>query len=201
MQNIFGDINTGVVIGVVAVALIITIVLFVTIVKKKKAPKGRFLKWLREFLNFRSIMISGIIKFLYVFLAVILTITSVIVMFQGRDDTVLTMILTGLAMLIIGNIVLRITMEMTMAIISMWDNTSDIRGVLVKEEERPEEKIPKEPKIKKEPETETPAEEQPTANVEAIAGQPTEAQSVQTTQPEPKISEGMQPEAPSTPIE
>ena len=41
MQNIFGDINTGVVIGVVAVALIITIVLFVTIVKKKKAPKQR----------------------------------------------------------------------------------------------------------------------------------------------------------------
>ena len=197
----FSNVNLGMMLGVTISSFVIACLVFFFLIQKKKAPRGRFMRWLREFLNFRSIMISGIIKFLYVFLAVILTITSVIVMFQGRDDTVLTMILTGLAMLIIGNIVLRITMEMTMAIISMWDNTSDIRGVLVKEEERPEEKIPKEPKIKKEPETETPAEEQPTANVEAIAEQPTEAQSVQTTQPEPKISEGMQPEAPSTPIE
>ena len=28
-------------------------------------------------------------------------------------------------------------MELTMAMISMWENTSDIRGVLVKEEEKP----------------------------------------------------------------
>ena len=141
----FANIDKSMVIGVTISSFLIACLVFVFLIQKKKAPRGKFMRWLREFLNFRSIMIAGIIKFLYVFLAVVLTITSVIVMFQGRDDTVLTMILIGLAMLIIGNIVLRITMEMTMAIISMWDNTSDIRGVLMKEEEMPEERTPKEP--------------------------------------------------------
>ena len=117
-------------------------------------------------------MIAGIIKFLYVFLAVVLTITSVIVMFQGHNDTVLTMILIGLAMLIIGNIVLRITMEMTMAIISMWDNTSDIRRVLVKEEEMPEERTPKEP------ETDTLIDKQLSTTSKTAIEQPTETQPV-----------------------
>ena len=141
----FTNMDKSMVIGVTITSFLIACLVFIFLIQKKKAPRGRFMRWLREFLNFRSIMIAGIIKFLYVFLAVVLTITSVIVMFQGRDDTVLTMILIGLAMLIIGNIVLRITMEMTMAIISMWDNTSDIRGVLMKEEEMPEERTPKEP--------------------------------------------------------
>ena len=157
------------------------------------------MRWLREFLNFRSIMIAGIIKFLYVFLAVALTISSVIVMFQGRDDTVLMMILIGLAMLIIGNIVLRITMEMTMAIISMWDNTSDIRGVLMKEEEMPEEKMPKEPKMKKGPEVELPAEKQPATTSEATAEQPTETRPAQTIQSESKSPETVQPDTPPAP--
>ncbi|MBQ5812220.1 hypothetical protein IIW29_01430, partial [Candidatus Saccharibacteria bacterium] len=104
MQNIFGDINTGVVIGVVAVALIITIVLFVTIVKKKKAPRGRFLKWLREFLNFRSILISGIIKFVYLFLATLLTIGSIVIMFQGQGSEMLETVIIGLIILIVGNV-------------------------------------------------------------------------------------------------
>ena len=136
------------------------------------------MRWLREFLNFRSILIAGIIKFLYVFLAVVLTITSVIVMFQGRDDTALTMILIGLAMLIIGNILLRITMELTMAIISMWDNTSDIRGVLVKEDEKPIEKTPKEPEPEKEIATEGQAKEQPsTTTGDVVVEQPSVATS------------------------
>lgn len=195
----FSNMDRSMVLGVTIASFVIACLVFVFLIQKKKAPRGRFMRWLREFLNFRSIMIAGIIKFLYVFLAVALTISSVIVMFQGRDDTVLMMILVGLAMLIIGNIVLRITMEMTMAIISMWDNTSDIRGVLVKEEEMPEEKMPKEPEMKKGPEVELPAEEQPATTSEATAEQPTETQSAQTTQPEPKSPETVQPETSPAP--
>lgn len=194
-EGIFGDFNpfsnadTGMAIGVTISSFVIACLVFIFLIQKKKAPKGRFMRWLREFLNFRSIMIAGIIKFVYVFLAVALTITSVIVMFQGRDDTVLVMILSGLAMLIIGNIILRITMEMMMAIISMWDNTSDIRGVLVKEEEKPVEKTPKEPKIEKD--IEAPVEKQPVVDSEVIAKQPAEVQRVETqpaqvAQPGPK---------------
>ena len=195
----FSNMDKSMVLGVTIASFVIACLVFVFLIQKKKAPRGRFMRWLREFLNFRSIMIAGIIKFLYVFLAVALTISSVIVMFQGRDDTVLMMILIGLAMLLIGNIVLRITMEMTMAIISMWDNTSDIRGVLVKEEEMPEEKMPKEPEIKKGPEVELPAEEQPATTSEATAEQPTETRPAQTIQPESKSPETVQPDTPPAP--
>lgn len=150
-SNPLSNINGGVV-GVAAiVSFIIAIIVFVTIVEKKKAPRGKFLRWLREYLNFRSILIAGIIKFVYIFSAVLLTIMSVVVMCQGRDEMVLPMIGIGLAILVFGNIFLRIMMEMTMAIISMWENTSDIRGVLVKEEEKPEEKEPKKPEPEPEP--------------------------------------------------
>lgn len=174
----FSNINLGMVLGVTISSFVIACLVFAFLIQKKKAPRGRFMRWLREFLNFRSILIAGIIKFLYVFLAVVLTITSIIVMFQGRDDTVLTMILIGLAMLIIGNILLRITMELTMAIISMWDNTSDIRGVLVKEEEKPIEKTPKEPEPEKEVATEGQAKEQPsTTTGDVVVEQPSVATS------------------------
>ena len=214
MSNIFGDINTGVVIGVVAVALIITIVLFVTIVKRKKAPRGRFLKWLREFLNFRSILISGIIKFVYLFLATLLTIGSIVMMFQGKDDTVLQAIIIGLVILIAGNVLLRILMELTMAVIMLWENSSDIRAVLVKEEEKPDEpaepKAPVKPEAPKEPETLQPTEEvvaeQPVAEQvaveevaveQSVAPQP-EAPQVEAQQPVAPQVEAPQAEAPQT---
>ena len=99
----FSNMDKNMMLGVTIASFVIACLVFIFLIQKKKAPRGRFMRWLREFLNFRSIMIAGIIKFLYVFLAVALTISSVIVMFQGRDDTVLTMILIGLVMLIIGN--------------------------------------------------------------------------------------------------
>lgn len=189
--DFFPKTNTGMVLGVTISSFVIACLVFVFLIQKKKAPRGRFMRWLREFLNFRSIMIAGIIKFLYVFLAVVLTITSIIVMFQGRDDTVLTMILIGLAMLIIGNILLRITMELTMAIISMWDNTSDIRGVLVREEEKPIEKTPKEPEPEKEIATEGQVKEQPSTTTGDVAvEQPSVATSEVTAEQPPVAANG-----------
>lgn len=145
-SNPFSNIGTGAIVIVVIVAFVLSMILLATIVEKKKAPRNKFLRWLREYLNFRSILISGIIKFVYLFLAVFLTIMSVVVMCQGQGETTLTMIGIGFAMMIFGNIFLRILLEMTMAVIVVWENTSDIRAVLVKDEEAPEEKKPKEPK-------------------------------------------------------
>ncbi|MBQ3433213.1 DUF4282 domain-containing protein [Candidatus Saccharibacteria bacterium] len=176
--EVFDDFDPGIVGIVGIVSLIIAILTFVFLIQKKKAPRGRFMRWLREYLNFRSIVIAGIIKFLYAFLAVFLTIMSVVVMFQGKGDSVLTMIVAGLLIMIVGNVLLRIGMEMTMALIVVWENTSDIRGVIVKEEERPEEKLPKEPETpeaKKVEEVQV-AEEQ----VAASEAQPEGVQSAET---------------------
>lgn len=127
-----GGIQPGVLLAVGAVALIAAILLFILVIKRKKSFKGKFANWMKEYLNFRSVLIAGIIKFLYVFLAVFLTIMSFVIMFQGKGDDVLPMILTGLASLTLGNILLRAMVELTMAIIVVWENTSDIRLLLIK---------------------------------------------------------------------
>lgn len=160
-----GDVNVGMVIGIPVISLIITILVFIFVVEKKKAPKSGFIKWLREYLNFRSILISGIIKFVYLFLAVLLTICSFVVMTQGGSDRTLEAILLGLVILVFGNILLRILMELIMIMIGLWKNTSDMRAVMVRDDERPEEKKPKEKEPKeKEPEVKEPEQvEEPEA--------------------------------------
>ena len=190
-----GDLNPGVIAVVAIVAFIIAIVLLVTIVEKKKAPRNRFLKWLREYLNFRSILISGLIKFVYLFLSVFLTIISIVVMCLGRDEMVLPMIGIGFAILIFGNVFLRIMTEMTMSWIVIWENTSDIRGVLVKTEEMPEEKKPKAPKEEKKveeaPKTEEVKAEQQPEIIQSEAPQPEVSQPETPSQPEsPQIATG-----------
>ena len=154
------NINTGAAIGIVVGAFIIALLMFIFLVQKKKAPRGRFMRWLREFLNFRSIMIAGIIKFAYLFAALVLTGFGFLIMFSGDSDSMLAMVLVGLAVIIFGNILLRITLEMTMIMIGLWENTSDMRAVLVKDEEKPEEKFENKPeeKIEKVPEEMPPKE-------------------------------------------
>lgn len=170
------DLQPGLLLAVVVISLIISILVFVLLVKKKKAPRGRFSRWLREYLNFRSILVSGIIKFVYLFLAVLLTIMSVVVMCMGRDDSVLPMILAGLAMLVVGNILLRITLELTMALIMVWANTSDIRSVIVREDEKPDEvEEVKESKAPKKETKETPEEVKKASVVQEVTAEQQQA--------------------------
>lgn len=195
-----GGIQPGVLIAVGIIALIAAILVFIFVIQRKKSFKGRFANWIKEFLNFRSILVAGIIKILYVFLAVFLTIMSIILMFQGKGDEVLPMILTGLASLIFGNILLRVMLELTMALIVVWENTSDIRLLLVKRDELlkgEDDELPetKEPIDEKQPEVEELAIE---TSVEVE--RPNFSQQPEAMQPElhqQQIPET--PEAPNTP--
>ena len=58
-------------------------------------------------------------------------------MFFGGSN-VLAVVLVGICTIIFGNILLRLGFEMTMMIIGIWENTRDIRGSLVRKDERPE---------------------------------------------------------------
>lgn len=151
-SNIMATVPSGVWIGVSVAALVITIIVFVTIVSTKKAPRGKFAKWLREFLNFRTILISGIIKFMYLLMATGLTLVGFVIMFQGRGDSILPAIGIGIVMIVFGNIGLRVLMELFMLLIGLWENTADIRAVVVKDEENPDAIEPKAPKAPKAPE-------------------------------------------------
>ena len=187
----FSNIQPTILLVAAVIALIAAILLFVLIVERKKPFKGKFANWLREYLNFRSILIAGIMKFSYLFLSVFLTVMSIVVMCSGKEETVLPMILAGLALLIFGNILLRITAEMTMAIIVMWENTSDIRLIMVKKEEpaQKEELNEKEKLIKEEEPTEIKEPKNP-AKAEAPAKPEVLAQT-----PEPQAPESQNPES------
>ena len=190
-----GDINMGVVFAVPIVSLIITILVFVLLVQKKKAPRSRFLKWLREFLNFRSMLIAGLIKFFYLFLATLLTIGGVVMMFMGKNDTVLPMILIGLAVIVFGNIILRLTMEGMMIMIGLWENTNDMRAVMVKDEETPEEKPVEEPPVESEL-----SAEQPESPVESEVPVEPSVETESAVEPNNAVSPE-KPEAPVAPVE
>lgn len=201
INSMFREIHPGVIAGAGIASFVVAIVILVALVEKKKAPRSRFLGWLREYLNFRSILISGIIKFVYLFLAVFLTVGSVIVMCSGRDEMVLPMIGIGFAIMVFGNISLRIMMELTMAMIVIWENTSDIRSVVVKEEEMPEEKKPKEPKEpkeskeSKEEEKEKKEEEKPVAEKKVEVTKQVETQQAETQQAVAQQAAAQQPTA------
>ena len=118
-------------------SLIIAFIVFFCIVKKKTEPKSRFVSWLKEFLNFRKIWVAGLLKFFYIFLATATTIFGFIIMFYGGSEP-WVMVLVGLGTIIFGNIGLRLTFEMSMIMIGLWENTADMRGALVGAKQRVE---------------------------------------------------------------
>lgn len=140
-EEVFGVSTETVALGIgVAglVSLVVALVVFFAIVMKKKSPRGKFSKYLREFLNFRKVWVASILKFVYVFMALFLTLGCIVMMFFGGNYAV-QMILICLFTMVFGNIFLRVMFEMMMITIGLWENTRDIRGVLVKNEEAPEE--------------------------------------------------------------
>ena len=192
-----GGIQPGVLIAVGIIALITAILVFIFVIQRKKSFKGRFANWIKEFLNFRSILVAGIIKILYVFLAVFLTIMSIILMFQGKGDEVLPMVLTGLASLIFGNILLRVMLELTMALIVVWENTSDIRLLLVKRDELLKGEDDKLPETKESIDEAQPEAKEPAIEISVETEQSNVSQQPEATQPE--SPQQQTPEAPNTP--
>ena len=103
---------------IVLISLVLAFLIFFTFVKSSKELKGKFTNWLREFLNFRNILIENILKFTYLFLSILITILS----FTLIKDSITEF----LALLLLGNFILRLSFELTIMFIMVWKNTSDI---------------------------------------------------------------------------
>ena len=102
-------------------AIVGGILLYFLFVKSKNEPKGKFAKWLKDFLNFRIMWIEPILKCVYY----IATIGTILISFGflGYGGTgVLMFFMT----LIFGPIVVRLIYEATMMFIMIWRNTRDI---------------------------------------------------------------------------
>ena len=103
-------------------------ILIFFLIARMKSPKSELARKIRDFLCFRNLIVDGIIEFLYIFAAIVLSATSIYTMFQFK--TVDYSVLVGLAMLIVGNIALRVGYEVIMLLVGLWQNTSDIYKLL-----------------------------------------------------------------------
>ena len=113
---------------VILVAGFIIALLLFFLVARMKDPSSPFAKKMKNFLNFKSLIIDGIIEFLYIFMAIIVSASAIWTMFQF--DTVNYSVLIGLIGLVIGNVLLRVVFEMIMLWIGLWQNTTDIYRLL-----------------------------------------------------------------------
>jgi len=118
-----GDLLMGMDFGVwgiisVILAIIGGILAFFLFVQAKQEPKNKFLKWLKDFLAFKTMWIEPIMKIAYY----VATIFCVLISFSFIPYSFVVFILV----LVLGPITIRLFYEMIMMFIMIWHNTRDI---------------------------------------------------------------------------
>ena len=99
-------------------AIIGGILVYFLFIKAKDDPKGKFLKWLKDFLAFKIMWIEPIMKVIYY----IGTIFCILASFAFIGTSFLTFVI----LLICGPILIRLTYEGIMMFIMIWRNTQNI---------------------------------------------------------------------------
>ena len=107
------------------IALVGGICAYLMFVKSDEEPKDQRLLKLKEFLSFKKMIIEGLLKASYIIFALFITLYSFQIM-------VGTSFITGLMLLILLNIMLRIGYEASLIVLLIWRNTSDISKKLGK---------------------------------------------------------------------
>lgn len=111
-------------------ALIGAFVLFFTFLSARNDGKFTgFAGWLYEFLNFRKLLLEAILRIIYMVLAVYLVLVGVIYIFAGMGNFGQNLLM-GLAIAIFGNVLLRLSYEFVMLLVSICKNVSDINRKL-----------------------------------------------------------------------
>ncbi len=102
-------------------AIVGGIVLYCCFTNKKGEPKGKFAKWLKDFLNFKVMWIEIILKILYYVATIFVMLFSFTFLAAGGVGVV-----SWLMCLVLGPILVRLCYEATMMFIMIWRNTKDI---------------------------------------------------------------------------
>ena len=97
-------------------------IVYFLFIKNNKKEKNNFLAWLKEFLSFDKMLIEPILKITYLFLIILLTLSS----FSLIGTSFVAFILT----IVFGNITLRIIYEIALIKIMIWKNTTEIKNKL-----------------------------------------------------------------------
>lgn len=110
-------------VGIAAIiSLVCGILLYCLFVKSKETPKGKFLKWLKDFLSFKIMWIEPILKTVYYIATIFVVLFSFSFLSTGSGNGVILWLMC----LILGPIAIRLTYEITMMFIMIWRNTRDI---------------------------------------------------------------------------
>lgn len=99
-------------------ALIGGILVYFLFVKSKTEPKGKFVKWLKDFLQFKVMWIESLLKVFYYIVTIFIILSS----FSLISTSFLLFLLT----LVLGPIVWRLVFEGMLMFIMIWRNTQDI---------------------------------------------------------------------------
>ncbi|MBQ2643754.1 MAG: DUF4282 domain-containing protein [Candidatus Saccharibacteria bacterium] len=102
-------------------AIVGGILVYFLFVNAKTEPKGKFAKWLKDFLSFKIMWIEPILKVVY-YVATIFTVLYSFSFIALGGYGFLMFIL----FLILGPIIIRLVYEATMMFIMIWRNTRDI---------------------------------------------------------------------------
>ncbi len=102
-------------------AIVGGILVYFLFVKSKTEPKGKFAKWLKDFLAFKVMWIEPILKVVYYIATIFIILFSFTFLALGGVG-----ILSFFLCLILGPVAVRLAYEMTMMFIMIWRNTKDI---------------------------------------------------------------------------
>ena len=109
----------------IIIALILAIIggvlTYFLFVKAKAEPKSKFLKWLKDFLEFKIMWIEPILKVVYYIGTIFTVLVSFSFLALGGAG-----IIMFLCTLVFGPIAVRLVYEATMMFIMIWRNTRDI---------------------------------------------------------------------------
>ncbi len=107
------------------IALILSIIgailVYFLFVKTKDTPKGKFTKWLKDFLSFKIMWIEAIVKVTYYFATIFVILFSFNFLSEGGFGVLMFFI-----SLILGPVIVRLIYEASIMYIMIWRNTRDI---------------------------------------------------------------------------
>lgn len=118
--------NIGTWMGISAVLAVIggILIYFLFLDKKKEGKYTGFVAYLYDFLSFKKMWLESILKITYLILTVYITLFSF--SFIGRN------FLMFLGVLVIGNLVIRLTYEFSLVLLTICRNTTEINTKLTK---------------------------------------------------------------------
>ena len=102
-----------------------TIALYILVVPaKKRARLGKFLRWVHDVCNFRSLMIEHILKVLYIFSTLLCLVGGFFMLFSYVDGKWIGW--AGILLMLLGPIVIRLLFEASLLGILHLKNTMEI---------------------------------------------------------------------------